>query len=420
MTDCHERVNEWLNAHAAHEHVMQPGNDRSRVVASSLGVMRPAPMVVSVAGTNGKGSVVRGLEALLVNAGLQVGSLSSPHVVDLSERTRIQGDPCGEESMLRALAQVEAARCDADVMLSWYEYHVLATLEVLKQAHCDVVVLEVGLGGRLDTVNVVDADVCVITKIALDHTEILGKTRDAIAFEKAGILRRQCQAVIADRAPPPSLMRQLEDLQCVASFAGKEFDWRYRSNGTARLTTPLGSVTLEANALPAASLAAAATVFHYVWRTLTELPLPPVVGVLAQTRLIGRRQEVSSSRFGDLVIDIAHNPDALRSLATFLRRRSFGPTACVFGCVNDKKVVDHGQVALRGVIEQWFTVATAGPRGQDAATTAALLQRAGEHATPYVSVREALSAAHQCSKTQPVVVCGSAQVAGLALEACQA
>lgn len=337
---------------AVHPERIELGLERVRAVHDTLAIGRPAPIVVTVAGTNGKGSTVAFLSAMLRAAGYRVGSYTSPHLFRFNERMVIDGASADDAAIIAAFRRVEQAR--AGVELTFFEHATLAAFVLFAQAQVDVAVLEVGLGGRLDAVNLVDADVAIVTSIDLDHQQWLGETRDAIAVEKAGVFRAGCPAVVADPEPPASLLAEIERIGAHPLRIGHEFRidvgavaWRWIGAGTSlRLPHPrLQAPVQHANAAAAiAALLALRERLHVPFRALR-------VG-LAEASLRGRLEVLPGEV--ETVIDVGHNPQAARVLAEWLRlhpRR----TRAVFSALADKDIRAIVE-PLRELITHWHFV----------------------------------------------------------------
>lgn len=393
---------EWLqHIGALHPVGIDMGLDRIRRVAARLELVapghRPAPQSVIVAGTNGKGSTCMALEALLWAAGRRVGNTLSPHVHRFNERVRIDGEPLDDAALCAAFATVEDAR--GDVTLTYFEFAALAALEAFRTARVDVAVLEVGLGGRLDAFNLVDADVAVITSIGLDHQEYLGDDLEGIGREKAGVLRRGQPVVLGARVTA-SVEAAAADLGCGVRRLGRELivsergaSWDF--TGTRRRLTglPLGHLAPEncALAIEAADLLGAA-----------ELPDARVGPALGAVGLPGRLEAWRLRNAGDrlLLLDVAHNPAAAEFLAGRLDRRHPGRRfVAIFGALADKDAAGMA-AALGDRVAEWLCVTTRGPRGRTGqALTARLEPVAGPRRVSTVEAPEALTEA--VSRTAP-------------------
>ncbi|MGD9583010.1 MAG: folylpolyglutamate synthase/dihydrofolate synthase family protein [Lysobacterales bacterium] len=390
----------WLSL-ADREIVM--GLDRVGAVWCALGAPAPAAQAISVAGTNGKGSTVAFIDAMLRAGGYRVGRYTSPHLRRYQERVAIDGVAVDADTLVAAFARIEAAR--GTIPLTYFEAGTLAALLIFADAGLDVAVLEVGLGGRLDAVNLIDADVALITTIDLDHQALLGDSREAIAVEKAGILRRERVAVIGERDPPASLLAAVAAVGAHARYAGRDFDWRalgadagaeweYRGPGGAlRLPAPaMAAAVQRGNAACAVSAVhALAPLLHVPDRALAE--------AVASTVVPGRLQRVAS--VPEIVLDVGHNPQAARALSAWLTEDG-KPTDAVFGVLADKDV-EAIVAALRGQIQVWYlcSLDALTPRGLGVAALAERLRafdpglRIECAATPAAALAAALAAARR-------------------------
>ncbi|MEE4661273.1 MAG: Mur ligase family protein, partial [Halieaceae bacterium] len=276
-----------------HPRNIELGLERVASVAERLALLTPAPTVVTVAGTNGKGTTTTLVEALALHAGKRVGVYTSPHLLRYNERIRVNGLPVDDRQIVAAFEVIEAAR--GAVPLTFFEFGTLAALQVFAAQPLDVVVLEVGLGGRLDATNIVDPDIAVITSIALDHQEWLGDTREAIGAEKAGILRTGVPAIIADRDPPDSVLQRAAELQCPVERWSDRFQ------------SPLQNGLRPENVFAALAVA----------RRLGIHPGDAAAEVLAGVTVPGRLQR-TSLQGRPVVLDVAHNPHAAAHLANNL------------------------------------------------------------------------------------------------------
>ncbi len=411
---------EWLGyIERQHPQAIALGLERAREVAGRMGLGPPAPQVVTVGGTNGKGSTVAFIEAIARAAGWRVGAYTSPHLLAYNERVRIDGRDAGDAALVEAFAAVESAR--RDTSLTYFEFGTLAALWLFSRADLDLAILEVGLGGRLDAVNLVDPDVSVITTVDLDHQDWLGTDREAIGLEKAGIARAGKPLVLGDDDPPASVLRHAYRIGAPAIRAGSDFlferaddgGWHWREPGFA-LQLPLPRMAAPSQLRNAATAIAAL-------RALDRL-LPArawAVGVAA-AHLPGRLQRFERDGVVWLV-DVGHNPQAARELAAWLRVTPHaGRTHAVYAALADKDAA--GVVAaLAAEIDAWHLagLSGAGPRGSDvdsfaarlAGTPAALAQR---HAT----VAEALCSTRADARPgDRVLVFGSFHTAAAALQA---
>lgn len=391
-------LGEWLAyLEQLHPSAIDMGLDRSRQVARQLGLTRPAPRVVTVTGTNGKGSTCAFVAALLQSQGLKVGVYSSPHLLRYNERVRVQGVEATDSELCAAFAVVEAAR--GAVSLTYFEMGTLAAFWLFEQAQLDAVVLEVGLGGRLDAVNLIDADLALVTSIGVDHADWLGDTRESVAFEKAGIFRPGCPALCGDIQPPEPLVDKASELGCPLLVRGVDFDlsigeqsWDWRGLVDGRQQELRGLPLLE---LPMPNAALAIQAFAQMGYPLEA---GPVGQALAGTRLAGRldRRVVHwQGKKLSLLLDVGHNPHAAQFLAQCLARRpAAGKRRAVFGLLADKDL--EGVVAeLTPVIDEWAVTALPTSRTRPAEQLQSVLQNLGARVTSYQSVALALEA--QCA-----------------------
>ena len=280
---------DWLSyLEQLHPSAIDMGLERVRQVADQLGLGKPAPLVITVTGTNGKGSTCAFIEALLRGQGLKVGVYSSPHLLRYNERVRVAGVDADDAALCAAFAAVEAAR--GTISLTYFEMGTLAAFWLFEQAGLDAVVLEVGLGGRLDAVNLVDADLALVTSIGLDHGDWLGDSRESVAFEKAGILRAGKPALCGDLEPPVPLLQRVAVLDCPFFLRGRDYDlavdasaWHWRGlNGQGEV--------LELHDLPLLDLPlenAALAVQAYALLALSWQP-EQIAAALLATHVVGR------------------------------------------------------------------------------------------------------------------------------------
>jgi len=401
----------WLaHCERLHTKTIDMTLDRLAAVRDRLGLRFDAP-VVAVAGTNGKGSSCAMLEAIALQAGYRTGLYIKPHLVHFEERCRIHGEMASAESLLPHFAAVEAAR--GDTPLTWFEFTTLAILHALSQAELDLVILEVGMGGRLDAVNVVDADCALVTSIALDHTEFLGPDREAIGFEKAGIFRAGRPAVVSDPEPPASLLAHAQalgtDLRLLGrdyNFQGDQQQWGWRGRSTRYNGLAYPALRGANQLLNAAGVLA---VFEAL-RDRLPVNAQAVRNGLAMVELPGRFQIVPGQPA--LVLDVAHNPQSVAALALNLDQMGFYPrTHAVFGAMHDKDLatlLPH----LLPLVEHWYLTDLPTPRAATAAQLEAVLRQAAgarapavsRHASPAEALQAAAAAADPADR---IVVFGS-------------
>lgn len=327
------------------------GLDRVRQVYQRLDLNSENRTIVTIGGTNGKGSTVAFLEASALAAGYRTFAYTSPHLIEFAERFRINGQQAADNLIIDALDLVEEAREDAH--LSYFEHTTLAGFVLAEHAEVDLWVLEVGLGGRLDAVNVLDPDVAVITSIGLDHTEWLGPTRLDVGREKVGIARPERALVLAETRPPAGLDQVLQDSGAVLWRSGQEYRSRrhgdsfdlYWNDQRMRLPLPeLAGSWQQSNA-------AAAVMAAVLLRSRLPMSAKAIAQGLSSARVTGRLQVVS--RAPEILLDVAHNPAAARALAHYLSEIPFSTTIAVFAALADKDVVGIGR-ALRTSFDDWL------------------------------------------------------------------
>jgi dihydrofolate synthase/folylpolyglutamate synthase len=419
----------------SHPRTIDLGLERLRTVLDRLGWQQPSVPVVTVAGTNGKGSVTAYCASILTAAGYRVGTFTSPHLRDYRERIRIHDRLVTSDELVRAFERIEAVcggsatmgtaaerAAFAAVSLTFFEYNALAAFLIFEAARVDVWLLEVGMGGRLDAVNVVDPTVAVVVSIGLDHQEFLGTTLEAIAAEKAGIFRRDRAAVFGSNDMPVALVEIATALGARPKRLGTEFSyareasgWQYRGSRWNVSDLPVPALVGDAQFANAATAVAA----------LEELPLKFTVSRQAiargveSVRLEGRFQIVQPGRGNpQWILDVAHNPDAARVLAQNLRASpTAGRTLAICGILADKDTAAIG-AAVSDCFDAWWLASTDGERGT---TADVLAQRLAPHvAAPLTTVSDIPAAcAAAASNARPedrIVVFGSFHTVGPALD----
>ena len=346
-------LDQWLaRLESLHPKAIDMGLERVAKVKDKLGLQFDCP-VITVGGTNGKGSTCAMLESILLNAGYRVGVYTSPHLLDFNERARVCGEMASDEELIAAFEAVEAKR--EEVSLTYFEFTTLAILHLFAKSKLDAVILEVGLGGRLDAVNIIDADVAIVASVDIDHAEYLGNTREAIGFEKAGIFRPGRVAICSDPIPPQSLIKHAETIGADLWLFGRDFNysgdkqqWNY--GGRVQRRTGLGYPSLRgANQLLNASAVLAA-----LEALQNRLPVSAqnVRMGLMTVELPGRFQVLPGRP--TVILDVAHNPHAAATLAHNLDQMGFHPyTYAVFGAMHDKDI--DGIIAhLKNRIDHWY------------------------------------------------------------------
>jgi len=407
---------DWLAwQQAAHPAEVDPGLERVGEVWRRLGRV-PAPLVLTVGGTNGKGSTCAYLDAILRAAGYDAGLFTSPHLARYNERIRIGGREVGDAALLEAFAEIEAAR--GDVSLTYFEWNTLAAFVIFARSRVDVAVLEVGMGGRLDAVNLIDADAAAVVSVGLDHREWLGATVEAIGFEKAGIFRAGRPAIFGSHQMPLSVARHAAAIGARLRRLGTDFDyversdgWDYVGFGSRRRELPLPAL---AGASQLGNAAVALAMLESVEPRLL-VPDEAVRSGLAGVRLPGRFQVVAGRP--EWILDVAHNADAAASLAASLAARPHdGETIAVCGILADKDVAAI-VAALAPQVSRWIAVGLAGTRALEPAELARRIAGAGARSVVAVAdVAAGLARARaECAPGDRVVVFGSFLTVGPAL-----
>jgi len=371
-----DSLNQWLEyLESMHPVAIDMGLERVATVGARLDLRFDCP-VITVGGTNGKGSTCAMLESMLMQGSYRVGLYTSPHILDFNERARIDGHSVSDAVFCDAFAAVEAVR--GDVSLTYFEFTTLAILKLFTDAKLDAVILEVGVGGRLDAVNIIDPDVAIVTSVDLDHQQYLGDTREKIGFEKAGIFRPKHAAICGDPSPPQSLVEHANAIGADLWLFGRDFNysgdrqqWSYGGRAVRRHALAYPSLR-GANQLLNASAALAAL---EVLRDRLPLGAQEIRAGLVLVELPGRFQVLPGRPA--VILDVAHNPHAAATLAQNLDQMGFFPyTYAVFGAMSDKDVsgiLSH----LKDKIDHWYFCDLPLPRAASAESLASALSDAG-------------------------------------------
>lgn len=402
-------LNTWLN-YWSHVHVtgIDLGLERVIPVAEKLGVTRPNAQVFTVAGTNGKGSTTTTLAAILNAQGYQVGLYQSPHIYRFNERVKLSGIEVDDQTLVDAFVQVDQARRACDLSLSFFEATTLAAFVIFKNKQCDVWVLEVGLGGRLDVVNVVDPDVAVITNIGLDHIDWLGDTIEKIAFEKAGIIRPDIPVIFGGlQSLPHAIQNKVKECEAKLYVADRDYfyqytddgqDWLFASSGTT-LKLPMGSLALENIATAVAAILSSEV--HVTQAAITQ--------GIQQAHLQGRF-EIRQIQGKTVIFDAGHNPHGVEFLLKQLRKfleyhKQYTEVISVFSMLADKDINSVVNL-LKDTISTWKIAPLIAPRAAEIAQLDDALQ--GETVQHFKSVQLAFkSALNETKNNQLILVCGS-------------
>ncbi|WP_413623662.1 bifunctional tetrahydrofolate synthase/dihydrofolate synthase [Luteibacter sp. Lutesp34] len=445
-------LGEWLAyQERTHPRAIELGLERVRAVWKAMGAPRPAPVVITVGGTNGKGSTVALLEGILRAAGYRTGCYTSPHLLRYNERIRLDGEDATDEALIASFERIETAR--GDVPQTYFEFGTLAALDLMARASLDVAILEVGLGGRLDAVNIVDADVAVITTVDLDHQDWLGSDRDSIGREKAGIARAGRPAIVGELAPPRGLLDALRSIGATVIQAGEAFfvgahpvrdslspqslasrassqarpqnmsragraptadTWQWEHQDGTSLDLPVPALAAP---VQLANAAAAIAAIHSLGTRLA-VPLDAIRSALSAVHVPGRLQCIAERP--RTLVDVGHNPQAARALAAWLDAEpGTGKVFAVYGALADKDVGGVVQ-AMGSRVYRWFLAGLDAdtPRGLDAGTLAAKVTSAlpGADVVVFTNVAEARAAASKAAgEADTVLLFGSFFVAAAAL-----
>ena len=376
---------DWLAwQETLHPSVIDLGLERVRAVAQRMQLLQPPFAVITVGGTNGKGSTVAMLEAILGAAGYRVGTYTSPHLLRYNERVRLNGIEVDDAQLCAAFARVDAAR--GDISLTYFEFGTLAALDIFSRAGLDIAVLEVGLGGRLDAVNILDADIALVTSIALDHTEWLGADRETIAYEKAGIYRSGRPALFGEPGVPDSLRRHAHDIGAALYCYG--IDFGARSAGNAWSWWGLGK---ERHALVLPALRGAHQLQNAAGALMALELLADRMPVMQAQIRTGLMNVALPGRFqvepGPItrIYDVAHNPHGAHALAQTLRMHPCsGRTFSVCGMLRDKDILAT-LTEFAGLMDAWYVAPVDSPRT--------------------ASGEELAAAAHRVDTDKPISVC---------------
>ena len=400
---------DWLAyISAQHPSAIAMGLDRVRDVAKRMH-LAPPPVTLTVGGTNGKGSTCAYLESILSEAGYRTGLYTSPHLLRYNERVRVGLEEASDAALAASFERVEMAR--GGTQLTYFEFGTLGALSMFEQAKVDAVILEVGLGGRLDAVNIVDADVAIVASVDLDHQAFLGNDRETIAFEKAGIFRPSRPAIFGDAFPPHRLVEHARAIGADLQLLGQDFryevgerQWDFFGRRGAKRALPIPALRGRWQLKNASSALAA------LGEVEDRLPvsLGEIKQGLTQVRLPGRLQVLPGRP--SIVLDVGHNPHAARNLADGLGDMGyFENTFAVFAILGDK---DIGGVidAMRDRIDRWYVSAAQAERAAPAATVAAALAEKGLAGVTrvFATVAGALEAARrEAGPNDRIIVFGS-------------
>lgn len=399
----------WLSfLERIHPKTIELGLERVTEVAQRLDVLKPAPYVFTVAGTNGKGTTCRALEMIFLAAGLRVGVYSSPHILRYNERVRINNQELPDIEHIVAFDKIERYR--QNVSLTYFEYSTLAALIMFKQAKLDVVILEVGLGGRLDATNIVDADVAVITSIALDHIDYLGNTTESIGREKAGIFKPNCIAIVGEPNAPYSITASAKEKHvhlhsCTPNLG---FDWQYQIVDQQYWRFQSINNSYDNLPIPKIPLANAATALAAINYSALKIDLISIQQGLANTALTGRFQVIQDKPL--IIIDVAHNPHAAQYLNTQLQklimnRDNTKKVRLLIGMLKDKDIKSTLSCLHA---DYWYCASLYGERGAKANDIANNINQPQSIVYSFTTVQSAWQQVKSDADDDDIiVVCGS-------------
>ncbi len=395
-----QTLEQWLSyCEQLHPKTIDMGLARVKTVAQRMGLRFSCP-VITVAGTNGKGSTCAMLESILRQAGYRTGLYSSPHLVHFEERLRLSGEPVQASALVPAFARVEQARCQQEgpVSLTYFEFSTLAMLDVMARSGLDVVILEVGLGGRLDAVNIIEPDCAIITSIDLDHMDFLGPDREAIGREKAGIMRTGRPVIVGDPMPPQSVLDHAREIDADIWRFGHDFNvsgdkqqWGWAGRGRRYSGLAYPALRGANQLLNAAGVLAALAAL----RERLPVAAQAVRSGLALVELPGRFQVIAGQP--TLVLDVAHNPHAVAALVANLDVMGYFPTThAVFGAMADKDLALMLS-RVNPVVDKWYFTDLPTARAASASELLrcwqSLKSRSGVNATTHADPQQALQAA---------------------------
>jgi dihydrofolate synthase/folylpolyglutamate synthase len=412
---------EWLQGiESLHPREIDLGLERVKIVLERLGLATPPFLVITVGGTNGKGSVVEMLQNALGHHGIRVAAYTSPHLLRFNERMRVDSEPLSDEQILAGINIVDQAR--GDVPLTYFEFTTLTALVAFRDCGVQVAVMEIGLGGRLDAVNSLDSQVAVVTSIDLDHVEWLGDNRESIGFEKAGIFRHGCPAVVGDPNPPESIRAQAARIQAKLACIGEDFGVRpsgdeleFWSRDGHTLSVPRTDLTGD---LGGQNTAVALQVLQSLPGEFKPSPAS-LYESFGKARLFGRfHRHVDPERSLTWVLDVAHNVAAIGNLIPKIQRETdIRRWHVVLGMLKDKDARESVSL-LEPVIDRWYLAPLPGSRGQSGEELATKIRdKVSGEVSPCESVQQALEQARdQAGKGEGILVLGSFQIVGPAME----
>lgn len=411
-------LDQWLSwQESLHPSEIELGLDRVSRVLARLELTHPDFIIVTVAGTNGKGSSVAMLQSILLECGLRVGAYTSPHLLRYNERIQVNGKPVDDESLCQSFERIDQTR--GDISLTYFEFGTLAAIDILQRSDVEIAILEVGLGGRLDAVNVLDADVALITSIAVDHENWLGKDRESIAREKAGILRPGQPAVCSDANVPQTLVEYANELGAQLYLLGRDFEgriikdhWHWQGVSGQLFQLPKPALPGEFQVNNAAGVLAVMEQLAGKLSDRVILDEDTIKRGLEKTSLSGRFQVQPGKPLQ--ILDVAHNPQSAQVLADNLANMNFrGKTRAVVAMLADKDIPGVLN-CLQGMVDEWYLASLDVPRAATAHQLEAVLS--GQNTRLFENPESAYQAAkHDSSEQDRIVVFGSFYTVAAAL-----
>lgn len=390
-------LDHWLTyLEQIHPSNIELGLERVAKVLKSLQLDFGERVLVTVAGTNGKGTTCALIEHAILASKKSVAVFSSPHLLDYRERVRVAGDMLPEKAHCEAFLKVEQAR--GDIPLTYFEFGTLAALQLMYESDAKYLLLEVGLGGRLDAINIVDPDIAVITSIDLDHQDWLGNTRELIAIEKAGIFRANIPAIIGEQNPPSTLVEAAFEYQVTALWQSKNFDFQIDSQGFHWQGANTRYDNLPVPNIPAQNASTALQVLETLG---IKLDTKSMAQVFAQTCLPGRRQVVQNNPL--VMLDVAHNPQATRLLASDIRNMRHKRVIAVVAMLADKDI-EATLAPMLPVVLDWYCASLDVPRGAKASTLVSAVLPSEQKVLDYESVELAYQCALDAANEEDFVI----------------
>ncbi len=406
-----KHLHEWLAwQETLHSQKIELGLERISDVANSMGIAKPKYKTIVVAGTNGKSSIVTILESIFRHAGYRVGAYTSPHLLHYNERIRVRQQNAGDDSLCNAFDRVDRAR--GDTSLSYFEFGTLAAMQIFAESELDVAIYEVGLGGRLDAVNILDAEVAIVSSIGIDHVQWLGSTRESIGFEKAGVFRANRPAICGDANPPNSLIEYADKLGTELLLINKDYSYKKQNDDM----WSFSGENLKWDGLPMPSLYGEKQIGNAATALMALIQLDDNLAVtresvdrgLSNTSLPGRFQRIPGPC--DIILDVAHNLDSAKVLVDNLRElKPASKTIAVFAVLADKDVCGIIE-CVGGLFDEWHISQLDSERALDKGDLKKQLDNCCHDCViySYLSISEAYSAAkNTLDESMRIVVFGS-------------